>query len=410
MKTLAFSACLLGILFTACTSNSVAPDSTEIDLVKGLDNLTTLKTSDFGKTIRYVPLETTDDCLVGNNPTIKVLKDKIVVTTSNQSLVFNKSDGKFISSVGHKGDDPEGYSSTMSWADDKNGILYFTRKPNQLQKYNLDGSYAGKIELPKSPGLPGYMLVTQSGIIANFTEFSHGKGLGFFDFQGNMNDSLPALIPNAMGDTKDVTSITVLKNISLYGNWTKSGLILIDMKDGKKLTFSPNSEVLWENKGNVRYKEPFNDTIYTIKNNNLEPYIAFHTGSYFWPAEEITSTENSEKRMIIPYATENDGTLFFQCIMGLHSDNSTLYNGIYNKETGVSKLAKYKDGIEDDLSSFMPFQPQLIGTSGEYAGIIEASKALEWAEEHPDNLEQPQLKFLKELNDDMNPVIVLVEP
>jgi len=35
---------------------------------------------------------------------------------------------------------------------------------------------------------------------------------------------------------------------------------------------------LWKSDNKIRYKENFNDTIYTVSGNELTPYIAFSTG------------------------------------------------------------------------------------------------------------------------------------
>ena len=52
----------------------------------GLQNLTRLKVSDFGQTIRYIPLDTPDEGLVGRNPVIKVLKNHIVIESAGKNL------------------------------------------------------------------------------------------------------------------------------------------------------------------------------------------------------------------------------------------------------------------------------------------------------------------------------------
>ncbi|NDV58098.1 DUF4934 domain-containing protein [Bacteroides sp. 519] len=318
MKTLTLSFCFALALLSACTNNpSQLGAQMEIDVVTGLQNLTALKASDFGTTIRYIPLETTDDCLIGNNPHINVLKDKIVVTTRSQCFVFDKATGKFISSVGHIGEDPEGYASTMNWADENKDMLYFCRQPNWLMKYDMQGKYSGKVELT---GLPSYLISNQSGIVAYYSDVFSVAKLAFYDNNGGYNDSITALLPPLEESVSDINSVSVLNNINLFGNWAQSGIILIDYKSGKRLMASPNSPVLWHNNGDIRFKENFGDTIYTIKQNKLETYAVFNTGDYHWPVNERTNTENNNKRIIVPYVAENDKSIFFQCNMGLYAD------------------------------------------------------------------------------------------
>ena len=73
MKATLIFACVI-LLLSSCTNREKsASNSNSIDIEESMQNLIKLKVSDFGKTIRYIPLETTDDCLIGNKPVVKVL-------------------------------------------------------------------------------------------------------------------------------------------------------------------------------------------------------------------------------------------------------------------------------------------------------------------------------------------------
>lgn len=120
------------LLLASCNGAQQTSEVDLIDIAGGMEKLTELKVSDLGKTIRYIPLETTDSCLIGDFPNIKLLDDKIMVYNGKQCLLFDKETGKFICSVGHRGDDPEAYSSTCGYLNPKNQLLYFNRDPNQL--------------------------------------------------------------------------------------------------------------------------------------------------------------------------------------------------------------------------------------------------------------------------------------
>ena len=86
-----------------------------------------LKLSDFE--ILYVMyLETNEVCLIGNNPHIALLEDKIVIATKDQCFLFHKQTAKYICSIGHIGDDPSGYSSTNYWIDDAGLFLLFAHR------------------------------------------------------------------------------------------------------------------------------------------------------------------------------------------------------------------------------------------------------------------------------------------
>ena len=399
------------ILLVSCT-NQVKDNefSNSIDIETGLENLTTLKVSDFGKTIRYVPLETTDDCLIGNNPTVKVLKNHIVVEVNRRCLLFDKKDGSFISEIGHAGQDPEAFNNPTSWTDEKEEFLYFNQY-DKLIKYDMKGHFAGKIDISSPPGLATHYLLTDTEIISYYSGINNSRNysLSFFDNEGILKDTIPQLLSKQDETNTDILSISVLRNTNIWGNWTKSGTVIIEYKDDKKQIMAPDAETLWNYNGNIRFKETFIDTIYTITDRKLTPSIAFKTGKWSWPENERTSKRNNSERIFISFVSENNDFMFFQCIKGLYTDESTLYNGLYNKKTGETKMNKYSDDIKDDLTEFMPFKPLSASTSGDFFSFIEAFDIIEWVEKHPEAKNNSKLSFLKNFNDDMNPVIVLVE-
>ena len=400
------------LFFVSCKNKEKSIIDTDvIDIEYGLQNLTQLKTSDFGKTVRYIPLETTNDGLVGNNPIIKVLGDFIVMEFQNSCLLFDKNDGKFISEIGRFGQGPDEFTSNFSWADEKEEFLYFQRRPNQLLKYDMKGKFSGNVKFATS-NLASYYLITDSVIIGYFGDQINSTNpfaLGFFDVNGNLNDTVSQLFPKKPIEFDMIANISVLKNHNMYGNWTKTGIILINFKDETRQITTPNPARVWNYKGNIRFKEDFVDTLYTVSDKNLIPSIVFNTGIYHWPAEESRSIKNAKDRIYISDVSENEKSVFFQCIKGLFADESILYNGLYNKQTGSTKLSKYSDEIEDDLTQFMPFTPFGISTAGEFVSYVEAYKAIEWLEKHPEAKNNDKLSFLKNLDEEMNPVIILVE-
>jgi len=93
----------------------------------------------------------------------------------------------------------------------------------------------------------------------------------------------------------------------------------------------------------------------------------------------------------------------------MNADEPVLYNGLYHKHTGETKLSNNNDAIEDDLTHFMPFTSYGMSTAGEFVSYIEAYKIMEWLEKHPAAKNNEKLPFLKELDAEMNPVVVLLE-
>ncbi|MDR1339890.1 MAG: 6-bladed beta-propeller [Prevotellaceae bacterium] len=85
-----------------------------IDIVEGIeDEGTTMMLSEVFEDITFIPLETTDECLIGNTILgIHFSKDYIVIVdrTPRQILLFDKT-GKFIRKIGNRGQGPGEYLS-----------------------------------------------------------------------------------------------------------------------------------------------------------------------------------------------------------------------------------------------------------------------------------------------------------
>lgn len=420
MKTPSLFCSVFALLILAsCDGKHQRAEVEIIDVVDGVDHPTELKVSDLGKTIRYIPLETTDSCLVGNNPEVKVMNDKLLVYTRLQCLLFDRETGKFICSIGHVGNDPEAYSTTAPYLNLQEQMLYFNRHPSQLVKYDLTGKYRGTITIPSltssqeegakvnRPSLNGYLFsdsVITGHCTNGFGEKCYSSLISFTE-SGVLLDTLPALLPDwGMGQPDDIASIAVRKDFGLMG-----GLIYVRYKDGKQNISAPGSDAIWQNGDEIRLKELFTDTIYTVKGGKLEKHKVFNTGKYHWPADERTQQENNADRLLVSYAMENDRLLYFQLIRGLYTDKHTLYNGVYNKESKTTTIALAEKAFVDDLTDFMPFVPTFINNQGEYAALVQAFDAATWLEEHPETSAASELNVLKSLSEDSNPVVVLVE-
>lgn len=409
-KQIVFGVCVLLFLVSCRPTPPPATEVLEIDIAGSIQQLTELKTSDLGKHIRYIPLETTDSCLVANNPRIQLLKETILITTERKSLLFDKQTGKFLCEVGHIGDDPEGYSGTNCWIDDHSGILHYLRQPNELMKYNQQGQFVGKIKISPAFPMPTSFFFSDSLMIGQYSSILNDsyRSLAFFDEGGQMLDTLPALLAPLRFSMDDIKSLTIIKNHLIFGLMSVEGVFLMKLKNDQELTSAIGNLTLWESGGKVRYRTEFVDTLYTVDKQGFDPYLYFNTGKAHWPGAERASKEDNDNRITVTYVRETDDKLYFQCIKGLYS-RLHLYNGIYDKNTRTTKLGEPGKAFTDDLTHFLPFEPTACSSRGEFAALIQSAHALEWLEEHPEAEENEKLAFLKMLNEDMNPVVVLLE-
>lgn len=86
-----------------------------------------------------------------------------------------------------------------------------------------------------------------------------------------------------------------------------------------------------------------------------------------------------------------------------------LYNGIYDKQSGVTRMAPEKGGIVDDLTGDLPYQIRSCSLpQGEFVFSLEAHDMVAWQEEHPEAKDSPKLAPLLKVQMVDNPVVVIV--
>lgn len=402
--------CAAGIvcLMAACggVPQSSADGLNSVDVEGAMEKQTELKLSELGSDVRYVSLETNDSCLIGGNPSITLLDKHILVSSRKDCFVFDKETGKFLSKVGHTGDDPKAYSDATPTYNDKNGLLYFKRYPDKLQKYDLQGNYRGSVTMPTPPEAPADFCFTDTYIVGRYGDLvgSNPRSLLLFNEAGEQIDTVPSILP--LLPNKGIDEISSI-SVKRQGN---AGIILALFSNGDATATIAGIPVLWKSDNQVRYKENFIDTIYTVSKNALEPYLVFSTGKWHWGAEARTDSKDNEKRLLVACVFETDDTFFFQCIRGLYTDKPETFNGIYDRNVKTTRMNAEEKGLTDDLTGFMPFHPKTCSMQGEYGMIVEAGKVVEWLEENPEAADNDKLATLKELTDDSNPLVVITVP
>ena len=410
----------IACLMAACSPTSQKGNSEgQIDILPAFENQTELKVSHLGKNIRYVPLETTDSSLIGSGCKVKLLDDVIMVTYNmrreGHCFLFDAETGKFIREIGHKGEDPRGYSEPKAYVHPVTGNIYFHRSPNKLIKYSQGGEFLGEVEMPN--GLPSgfYPLLTKDGMLVYEGETfnaQHQSQLYYLDEEkGKTGDiALPEVVNSEEINPSEIQGISVLGGgIEAYGLLQQSGAIKVEFKDEKQGLFMFNYPALWAIGNDFYFHETFGDTIYQVKGQELEPYRVFNFGERHLPKAERGKKEGNEEKLVITYVLETPDLIYFQCAKNLYNDG-TMYNGLYRKSDETVMMNPTKEGFTDDLTGLPPFHPVSSTKKGRFIGVLKIEDIQEWLEEHPEVKLEGTLAPLAGLADDANPVVVIVEP
>lgn len=147
MKSLIANA-LFAFMLASCSAGT-SSDVLEIDL---LDiDMDTVAYSVFVDSIEYIPLETTDECLVGEVTDLALAGNHLFVFDAKQQEVwsFDRS-GKYVGRIGRQGEGPGEYVAIDQFEYDRRdsllAVLTFEEGPC-VQYYSLDGAYAKTVPL-----------------------------------------------------------------------------------------------------------------------------------------------------------------------------------------------------------------------------------------------------------------------
>ena len=421
MKKIIYVSALLVGLLTACSPSEQKGHEGQIDVLPAFENLTELKVSQLGKNIRYVPLETTDSSLIGAAYSIQLLEDGILVSyggrTQAHCYLFDRETGKFIREIGHKGEDPKGYSGPKAYVHPVTGHLYFQRNPNKLMKYNQNGEFLGEVVMPNGISTGFYPSFNKEGMLVyeGPSLNSHKRQLYYLDeVKGKTGDITLPIVPNDQQSNalnpSEIQGISVWSGgIGKYGLLSYSGIIEMSLKNGTEARYPGNYPATWPMEDGFRLYEAFTDTIYHVNGQALEPYLAFNLGDRRHPEEERGKKDGNEDKLTMTYVLETEGLIYFQCAKNLYGDFQ-VYNGLYRKADQTVVMNKVQEAFADDLTHFLPFAPMTHTPKGEFAGALSIEQIQAWQEEHPDAKLEGVLAPLKDLDFDANPVVVIVEP
>ena len=138
---------LFSFLCLCCVLSVSAQKPVVINLAKAIsESPKEIMLNELASDIRYVPLETTDDCLMNNEFYIMQYTGEDIITSGISH--FDKN-GKFLNKIGSKGQGPEEYlQGLFAFGDWKNKLLY-VQNWTTLTCYGFDGTFVRSVPTPQ---------------------------------------------------------------------------------------------------------------------------------------------------------------------------------------------------------------------------------------------------------------------
>ena len=361
---------------------SASGDEIHIDFYSACKNkLSAIPFSIFVDNVEFIPLETTDECLIGDACIVSSITQKDIFVFDYEKCYRFDRNGKFLNAIGAKGNGPGEYTRPMrAIVDTLNQWVYFPDHwTGRLLKYDYSGNF---LEESQPKGLSSDIWLHKP------MEFLFGDSFYQYAKKGERF------------------------SISFYS--LKEKKLLSKMrceyeKDIPKLMIcNPN---VYNYKGNTYVKDFWCDTIYQITNPyKLVSHAIINRGRLGYRTQDdkslISGVEDSEERITIAVhnIAETDRFIFISSNQG---------RIVYDKKSDKTIAANYDVPLMDDLYGSPGLVYFVSTTNGNE--VCQAIHAYEFIEngdgEHSitDTRYDAYRKMVDNLDEDDNPVIMIVK-
>jgi len=418
MKKITLSISLLVSLYlTACGGDNAShPDEVPIINVEtALQHPQELLLTDLGEKITYIPLETQDESLVklGSNSKM-VMTDKYIFVGENSAplLCFDRTTGKFLRRIGSVGQGPGEYSnSTDMEIDAEAKRIYFRASPTQYHCYDFEGKFLNTITLPEDNFMMGGHHFTNNQAYAycnipNAETTSRAYAYQLPD--GTCTDSLTL----TEKFSKKQKALMPANGTEAFGG----RFFMMEYEDGTWTAGNRVNSTYQSMDGKLYHKDLFCDTLFQMKGLHRKmPIAAFHLGS-FGGYQRFETSSGMEGKYVLPRVLFNGEQIYFTLFTGLYDLQGMIRKiksggvrpsvGIYNLRTGEVKVQKENMNFKHSDENMPDACVYTLSTDGAWVAVYQADKLIEAREDIPI---EKQPEWLKNLKDDDNPVIMMIE-
>lgn len=345
------------IIFTFCGSPDTSNPKTKsallpyhIDLEKDFKNLKSVPASSIGKNIKYIPLETTTESILGSINDIGTGRAKIVfssffifISDGNRLLQFDRS-GKFIKQIGTQGRGPGQYTQVADFCIDE--------KKNNI--YIIGGRFVLTFDF--------------NGQFKESSDYEW-RSLRFMQVDSSKFIFYLGSSPVKSNDTVYSWYITDLrckprtKLINFHKRFNMPGMSI-----GRTPLYSFDER--------AHFMEYCADTLFYIRSNKPEPYATINLGNLRMDPDPILTSNQIDDRLnqkLWPlFINESDKFIFMMLHWGF-SDSSGFC--VYNKGTKETTFLKHKAFV-NNLDGGPSFWPKYIYNDNTLVDFIYADKLL----------------------------------
>ena len=337
----------------------------------------TLKTSVFIEEAHVVPLETTEDCLIGSIRGIKI-NDSFIFVSDGISLYKFNSSGGYIAKISKCGMGPDEYVNISSFDIDTIGNAYILSNNDRcIYKYDWEGRLLDKLEMD------------------------------YFAWQISL-DGRGEHLAYVGNDLSDKNRFKISRI-----NCRDKGFLKINPALSKYLhLMSEVSVITSKNDSTIQFCEPFNDTVYTVTGNVISREYVCDYGGHNISNDVL----NGEYDNIMTFNEYLKGKGFIHNI-GIFLDSGNYFfnqfasdDGLFNAVYEMSNSKSYVSKILCDDILFCGFviDPQFVNNTHSFISVIEPIQLKEHLTKSHIKLDNNKL-FPETKGFDLNPIIYIAK-
>ena len=381
------------MVVVSCKSADTA-ETHVINFPEAIDNIGIVNLSDVAKSIRYVPLETRGDALVGEYPRIAYDGNHIVVADLGGKINVFDNSGKFVRSIDRVGRGPEEFLPPLNSLSIFNGNIVAIGR--EIVVYDIYGNFVRRVAVPNVEGynIINPIMIGENRYAASVVDYTSGNT----EYCAVVYDSLSNV--DQLITIPGISEPQALSGNSISGAQDRVFLILVarlfQYDDTFRLYYPESMEILSVDKLNVV------DTAYVIE-----------YGGYRMPDGHASNMSLDNRYIQLTSFFESERLLFMNVftMATITTTGSRFLTFIYDKQTKKTSVLydriEDKRGFKDDMGDGPEFLPKSVFGKKTLLADIAAISLIEYAENN--TLSKDLEKIVSTMDENSNPVIAIVE-
>lgn len=284
----------------------------------------------------YLPLETTPNSLIGQYRNIELYKNYIYIQDVETKLlyIFDKK-GKFISSLGQRGNGPDDLLHLTTFTIDRNKkeVIVYDSFKQEFFFYTLEGNFKRRTATPirfenNNFGIDQYGQMIVASISSNNPELKEFDGSSLFILDSTLNILKASTLQNIHASNNYAPSLLLRNNnqIAYMSNYTSDFFVAcqhgVELK--YKFDLSAFENALNKEKLSILIDKPEELLPYYFSSAHILPPIFFTEKHLFFKVQ----TANATSTMYCYYNKHSNQTISFSDLDNVICNNGLIFSSV----------------------------------------------------------------------------------